>query len=191
MISMRWRSLFLGVAVALTGGCSGGTLPALPQGSSPIETGSAAPLPAEPSAIEVTRTVSGTPTEVYSLVARGALACWFGGDGPLRTTHIFNAEATPPSQGGAAEITVHERDTARDPRGVRAFRITFTGVAGGVRVAIVNHKFPASVSAAMVSDVSAWAGGGKSCELRKLNPPAPPAPAASPASTGAASRPRR
>jgi len=49
---------------------------------------------------------------LYELVARGALGCWFGAGGPLKTSHVFQAEAAPPAEGGAAEIVLHERELA-------------------------------------------------------------------------------
>jgi len=53
-----------------------------------------------------------------------SLACWFAASGPLKETHIFHADAAPPSRGGDVEIVLHERDTSlRDQRGARALRI--------------------------------------------------------------------
>ena len=66
--------------------------------------------PAEATPYETTTIAAGTPTEVYALVAGGALRCWLGADGPLKATHVFHAEAAPPAEGGAAEIVLHERD---------------------------------------------------------------------------------
>lgn len=174
MIRPRFESLAVAAALAallLTGGCS--SLPLL-NSASPIATGSTgqagvqtAPDPAVP---EVTRQVAGNPTDVYAGVARGALNCWFGADGPLKATHIFSADASPAALGGGAEIVVHERDPSaeRDPRGIRAFRVTFASSAGGVRVGIANLKFASPRSEAMIEDVSVWAGGGQGCALRKV-----------------------
>jgi hypothetical protein len=165
---------------ALGGGaCSSGNLPQLPAGSSPVETGAVAG-PAEAAPYETTTIAQGTPTEVYALVAGGALRCWFGGDGPLKATHVFHAEAAPPAEGGAAEIVLHERDPSfRDQRGPRAFRVSFAGNAGGVRVGITSIKIAAPLSELMVRDVSVWAGGGAGCQVRALRPaqaqPAAPA----------------
>ena len=102
--------------------------------------------------------LAGTPTEVYALVAGGALRCWFGADGPLKATHVFHAEAAPPAEGGAAEIVLHERDPSlRDQRGPRAFRVSFAGDPGGVRVGITTIKIAAPLSELMVRDVAVWA----------------------------------
>lgn len=163
-------------SLVAAGGCTPANLPSLPTGSAPT-------APGATNVTETSTIVQGTPTEVYALVARGALRCWFGADGPLRSSHIFHAEATPPSQGGAAEIALHERDpTAPDPRGIRAYRITFASAAVGVQVGIANLKIASPLAELMADDVKVWAGGGKSCEARKLNPP-PPNPSARPPTT--------
>jgi hypothetical protein len=132
----------------------------------------------------------GTPTEIYSRVAQGALRCWFGSGGPLKATHIFNAEAAPPSEGGAAEIVVHERDDAHsDRRGARAFRVAFAAQAGSVRVGITRIRIEGALAELMARDVEVWSQGGGGCLARALalpsaSPaPAPRAPSAKPGST--------
>jgi hypothetical protein len=176
----RSPAMVFALLPALGGGaCSSGNLPQLPAGSSPVETGAVAG-PAEAAPYETTTIAQGTPTEVYALVAGGALRCWFGGDGPLKATHVFHAEAAPPAEGGAAEIVLHERDPSfRDQRGPRAFRVSFAGNAGGVRVGITSIKIAAPLSELMVRDVAVWAGGGAGCQARALRPaqgvPAAPA----------------
>jgi hypothetical protein len=104
------------------------------------------------------------------------LNCWFGAEGPLKASHVFQAQAEPPATGGAAEIIVHERDVAlRDQRGPRAYRISFAVEAAGVRVGVAALKFEPPVAQAMARDVESWAKGGTGCELRKIMPPpAPP-----------------
>jgi hypothetical protein len=158
--------------------CSSGNLPQLPTGSAPVETGAVATGPAEGAPVETTTIAPGTPTEVYALVAGGALRCWFGADGPLKATHVFHAEAAPPTQGGAAEIVLHERDPSlRDQRGPRAFRVSFTGDPGGVRIGITTIKVAAPLGELMVRDVVVWASGGAGCQARALSPPPPQAAA--------------
>ena len=160
------------------GACSSANLPQLPAGSAPVETGAVASGPAEAAPFETTTIAPGTPTEVYALVAGGALRCWFGAGGPLKASHVFHAEAAPPAQGGAAEIVLHERDPSlRDQRGPRAFRVAFTGDPGGVRVGITTIKVAAPLSELMVRDVVVWASGGAGCQARALSP-APPQSAA-------------
>jgi hypothetical protein len=88
---------------------------------------------------------------------------------------VFQAEAAPPAKGGAAEIVIHERDTSfRDQRGVRAYRISFSGEATGVRVGMTALKFETKLAQAMARDVENWAKGGAGCQLRALLPPPPP-----------------
>ena len=116
----------------------------------------------------------GTPTEVYELVARGALGCWLGPGGPLKASHVFHAQAKPPAEGGAAEIVLHERDPAySDQRGPRAFHVTFVRAPAGAKVEVTNIKMMPTLGAAMAKDVETWAAGGKGCEVRILYPPQP------------------
>jgi hypothetical protein len=137
--------------------------------------------------------VEGTPTGVYALVARGALRCWFGADGPLKATHIFTAEAASPTQGGAAEIVLRERDPSLpDQRGGRAFRIAFSAIASGVRVGITNLKMADAIGGLMVQDADSWAHGGDGCQARTLGPVAETvAPRRRPEKTGFDSNPQR
>jgi hypothetical protein len=170
--------MMLAVVQAIgAGACSSANLPQLPAGSAPVETGAVGGV-AEAVPIETTTIAQGTPTEVYALVAGGALRCWFGAGGPLKASHVFHAEAAPPAEGGAAEIVVHERDPSlRDQRGARAFRVAFMGNPGGVRVGITAIKVAAPLSELMARDVVVWASGGTGCQARILSP-APPQSAA-------------
>jgi hypothetical protein len=114
---------------------------------------------------------TGTPTEVYELVARGALGCWLGPGGPLKASHVFHAEAKPPAEGGAAQIVLHERDpTYSDQRGTRVFRVTFARAGAGAKVDITNVKLIPILGAAMARDVETWAAGGNGCEARLVYP---------------------
>jgi hypothetical protein len=111
----------------------------------------------------------GSPTEVYRLVARGALNCWLGASGPLHATHVFAAEAEPPDKGGAAEIVLHERDpTLRDQRGQRAFRIVLEQAPPRVRVGVTNLRLAGALAEAMSSDTRTWASGGSGCQARAV-----------------------
>ncbi len=137
---------------------------------------------------------AGTPTDIYARVASGALRCWFGANGPLKATHIFNAEAAPPSDGGVAEIVVHERDlTSRDQRGTRAFRVAFVGRGGNVEVGIS----PLKLGAADVGADGAGRGdlGAGRQRLQRARPRARPcevaAPPANPAKSKATQNTRR
>jgi hypothetical protein len=168
------------LVVALGGACVPSNLPALPLSQPAPEPGSVA---APQSPHETAVIVSGTPTDVYALVARGALGCWFGAGGPLKASHVFQALADPPARGGAAEIMIHERDvTLRDQRGPRAYRISFAGEATGVRVGMMALKFAPALAEAMAKDIGIWAKGGAGCQLRALLPP--PAPVSGKGSKG-------
>jgi hypothetical protein len=175
----RRRAIILAsIWAAAAGACSPTGLqlpPSPPPPASPsgqIETGAAA-SPAALAPLETATLVQGSPTEVYARVASGALRCWFGAKGPLKATHVFHAEAAPPSEGGVAEIVLHERDVSmRDQRGARAFRVSFVGEAGSVRVGVAALKIAAPLADLMVKDVATWAQGGAGCEAGSLSPPA-------------------
>lgn len=106
------------------------------------------------------------PVEIYSRVAGGALKCWFGAQGSLKKTHIFHADAAPPSAGGEAEIVIHERDTtAQSPRSLRYYRINIQRSGDGSTVKIENLRFPEAVAKDMAGDVFRWAGGNADCSV--------------------------
>lgn len=143
--------------------------------------------------------VVGTPTEVYTRVARGALTCWFGTNGPLKGTHIFNADAEPPHKGGRAEIIIHERDLqAPSPRGLKAYRIQIAPDGERTTIAVENLKLAKPLGEVMEQDVRRWGTGEIGC--RETAPawadaapataktPAGGAHAASPARSGSPSR---
>jgi hypothetical protein len=97
-------------------------------------------------------------TELYMRVARGALVCWFGRNGPLKRDYIYHADAEPPSRGGGADIVIHVRDlSAPSPRGLRAFRILVTSEGTASTYAVENLKMPEALSARMTRDVARWA----------------------------------
>jgi hypothetical protein len=163
---------------ALLGGCAGSSvnlqqLLSLPAPAEPaIETGG---LAAQVAPHEASVLVAGTPTGIFTQVARGALGCWFAADGPLKASHVYRAEAEPPAKGGDAEIVIHERDVSvRDLRGPRAYRVAFTAEASSVRVAMIAWKFELKLAQAMAKDVESWAKGQGGCELRALLPPPTP-----------------
>ena len=114
----------------LVGGCSGNTpsLPALPQ-----LTGTVTEAP-----------IVGSPTEVYERVARGAMSCWFGTNGPLKANYVYHAEAEPAGKGGKAEIVIHERDRrpTENPKGIRAYRVAITPEDGQTTLVFENLKLP-------------------------------------------------
>jgi hypothetical protein len=162
----------------LASGCAAPDLKALlPLQPTPETTDKTGSLATPLAAYETAAVVSGTPTDVYALVARGVLNCWFGAGGPLKASHVFQAEAEPPSKGGTAEIVIHERDqTLRDHRGIRAYRIAFASEAGGVRIGMTALRFEGAAAQAMAKDVEGWAKGGAGCQLRAVLAPPPPPP---------------
>jgi hypothetical protein len=150
----------------LLAGCANGPSPltGLPQVSE--VTTSAAPPPAKP-ALEVPSltallpegdSIVGTPTEVYTRVARGVLTCWFGAAGPLKSTHIYHAEADPASKGGKSEIEIFRKDpTVPDPRSLRAYRIAILPASSSsTKVEIENLKIDEPLASRLAGDVSRW-----------------------------------
>ncbi len=127
---------------------------------------------------------AGSATELYTKVARGAVACWFGAAGPLKKDYIYHADADAPSRGGKAEITIHSRDPSNpNPRGPKAFLIKFDPKdEGNAVIAAENLKMPEPVAAMMSSDVNRWSRGDAGCAGKSTTagwtPEAPPAPAA-------------
>lgn len=109
--------------------------------------------------------VIGSPTEVYTRVARGAVNCWFGASGPLKGRYIYHASAESPARGGRAEISVHERDeTSKDPRGGRALKIFIASEGEATKVSYENNRIPADLSDAMRRDVDRWAADKMGCQ---------------------------
>ena len=155
------------LAVAAAGaGCSGTTsLPTLdipaPETTAVANTDAGVPGPAtalQGGGLLPEELVAGTPTEVYTRVARGALTCWFGASGPLKAAYIYHAEAEPASKGGASEIKIMTRDSAAaDPRALRAYRVVFAPSEGGTRIEIENARMQEPLATRMRLDVKRWA----------------------------------
>ena len=168
-------------ALATTlGGCAG-------SGESP--TAALPSLPALPKIAlpEAPPPVVGSATEVYERIGRGAMACWFGADGFLKSTHIYEATAEPASKGGKAEILIRARDTAAEsPRGVKAFRITILP-SGNEETSVVaeNLKLPEPTAARMKKSVTAWSIGEQGCEPDAVNGAWQPEPASDAKADGA------
>ena len=86
-------------------------------------------------------------------------------------------------------MVLHERDeTLRDKRGVRAFRVSFSSVPAGVRLAIAAPRMEQQLAQIMAKDVAAWAKGGTDCEVRKHMPPQPLTPVLGKGDAGAGGR---
>ena len=161
-------------ALLLAGGCAANGLPNLASGADRIETSAAGTAQRVAEAYETATTVPGDPTSIYTLVARGIHACWFGAGGPLSNSHVFRAEAQSPTKGGQAEIIIHERDVAlTDQRGPQALRIAFENNGGVVRIAAKVLKVPPGYGEPMTRDVETWAKGASGCQLRASRPQPP------------------
>lgn len=102
--------------------------------------------------------IVGSPTEVYTRIARGVLTCWFGAAGPLKSTHIYHAEADPASKGGKSEIEIFRKDpTAPDPRSLRAYRVLIQpSGSSSTKVEVENLTVEEPLASRLGSDVVRW-----------------------------------
>lgn len=146
---------------------------AVAPGAAPATTASV-PKPIEAGNADASFVVGANATDTYAAVARGALNCWFGANGPMKRSHIFHADANPPAKGGGAEIVLQERDASlSDQRGVRAFRVAFIPAGDGTQVTVSHLKVDANVAQALTRDVETWARGQAGCQLRTVLDPVP------------------
>lgn len=144
----------VGLAAVPNGGCSGGPMPSLPELTGSLSESS----------------IVGTPTEVYERIARGAIACWFGTGGPLKREYVYDAEAAPPSQGGRAEISIHERNRKYDtPKGPRAFRITIAPEKEQTTLAFENVTLADPLALSLEADARRWGAGAIGCTATATN----------------------
>lgn len=140
------KALVFGLA-ALASGCSGALEIPLP------------PIPSLPSNAPE---FPGSSTSVYTRIARGANACWFGPRGALDRTYIWHARAEPESKGGMAEILVHER-VDKNQRGLKSFSVTIAPRGEGAAVVAESLKMPAILGQRMTADAYRWARGNVGC----------------------------
>ena len=151
-------------AGAALGACANGQ--DLLKGPSQLVTGAAAtlaqlPTPTLPVADSEP---TGSPTELYTRIARGVTSCWFGAHGALKGHYILHAEAEPPARGGRSELVIHEIDLAMpNPRGNRWFRVTITPGGDTATVESENIRFPIETGQSMRAQVRRWARGDLSC----------------------------
>ena len=176
----KTSQLCLALCAGLAGACSSAGTPELTSGlpaqvADPAST--AAPSAAAPSSgladslpnlsalTNLTKGVPvGSPTDVYTRVARGALTCWFGASGPLKGPYIYHADAEPPSKGGRAEIDIRNRDaTAADPRSLKAFRVGISPSSDGTHVDVENATIPEPLATRLGADAHRWAAGEEGC----------------------------
>lgn len=147
----------------LLAACSGDAAPTSLGLPSAGELGS---LPSIASLTASTGHVPGSPTEVYTRIARGALTCWFGASGPLRQTYIYHADAEPPSKGGRSEIVIFAKDpSTTDPRALRAFRVSIAPSADRPepQVGVENLKIAEPLATRLTADVNRWAANQEGC----------------------------
>jgi hypothetical protein len=130
----------------------------------------------------------GSATDIYARIARGAMSCWFGTNGPLKKDYIFHASADAPSRGGKAQIVIHQRDpTQPNPRGAKAYQINIdpTGESSAT-IKTENLKMTDAFATAMTGDVGRWSKSDQGCAENSTVVgwvPAPPAPAEIPKPT--------
>lgn len=134
------------LAACILSSCSNASLPTLPKLELPVSA------------------YKEEPSEIYSRIARGAMACWFAPSGPLKQTHVFHADVAPPSENAGAEIVIHERDRAApSPLSLRAYKISIARTPEGTAVAGQNLKLPEPLATTMAEDIRRWAGGKLDC----------------------------
>lgn len=180
----RWACFAMAAAAGLAlAGCAGaletGSLP--PTAAKPPEAGGPATtatsiaaglsaampksLPSVSLAPAHSSRVPASTSETYIRIARGANQCWFGGQGRLKPSHVFYAEADSPLKSGATEIIVHERDrTSERPWGLKTYRISLARSDEQTEVSVENLKMPADEAQRMEAEVLRWAHGHMECD---------------------------
>jgi hypothetical protein len=151
----------IALLTAALSGCTGSGLTPPVIGEAPAPPVEASD-PSAPSALQKLLlpkdVVVGTPTEVYTRIARGVLTCWFGAEGPLKAQYIYHAAAEPISRGGNSEIKIMTRDMAADdPRALRAYRVGISPSQDKTRVEIENVRLPEPLADRLKLDVERWA----------------------------------
>ena len=166
---MVWRCIkFVGIVMCAVahGGCASDVTPgsdALEAAQTALPTLTLPELGTSPPAIR------GSPTEVYTRIARGAVTCWFGAHGPLKGTHVYHAVANPPSKGGQARILIHKLDASRkDKRGVRAYAVDIVPEGKTARLEIQNAKMEEPRGSEMAQDARRWASGQEGCVAKPV-----------------------
>jgi hypothetical protein len=167
----------------LAGACSsdgGSTALGLPSASD-LSIGS---LPSISALVPHEGRIVGTPTEVYTRVARGALTCWFGATGPLKSRYVYHADADPPSKGGRSEIVIFEKDEdAADPRSLRVYRVVISTAEQKTKLELENLKVAEPLASRLGADIARWAANDEGCGEAPItagwnaekSPPAAPA----------------
>ncbi|MFM7085059.1 MAG: hypothetical protein ACKOW3_08670 [Hyphomicrobium sp.] len=204
----KFLTLPLFFPLALFLGCSSAQNPTLPdfgKAGPPPNTGAVKPA----TELLLGPLPVGTPTEIYTRVARGILKCWFGANGPLKTDYKFYADADPPSKGGGSQISIHTKDySTTDPRSIRAWRVGIVPGPDGTTLQIENIKLLAVVAEDLEKNVRRWGAAEEGCfehtpslsnahtnthtekDLIKKQPPLQPKTKASPPKSPKASPPK-
>lgn len=111
--------------------------------------------------------VVGTPTELYTRIARGALTCWFGASGPLKDTYIYHADADSESKGARSQISIHVRDKTKvsstEQKSTRVYRVVIAPGDSKPTVESENLKLPEPLAARLTADVKRWASDEEGC----------------------------
>lgn len=143
-----------GSATATGSGITAGIVAALPKS-----------LPSVSLAAAHSSRVPASTAETYIRIARGANQCWFGGQGRLRASHVFYAEADSQFKSGATEIVVHERDRSSErPWGLKTYRITLARSDEQTEVSVENLKMAPDEARRMEAEVLRWAHGRTDCD---------------------------
>ncbi len=155
--------VWAGLAASLSG-CSNSPLPEIDLSSTASKALAALPKPDLTLPINSFKPPVGTPTEIYTRVARGALTCWFGSHGPLKKTHRFHAQADPPSKGGHSRITIYKipKDKTRS-LGDRAFAIQIVPDGTSAKLLIENLSLPKVQVDRYSADAARWAANDEGC----------------------------
>lgn len=157
------RRLALIVSAALAGCTGEGAAPmlGLPPPEEPAASGTTSAIAALLTPEDI---VVGTATEVYTRIARGALTCWFGADGPLKASYIYHADAEPAHKGGNSEIKIMTRDVdADDPRALRAYRVLISPSQDKAKVEIQNVRIAEPLATRLKQDVERWSRNEEGC----------------------------
>jgi hypothetical protein len=155
----------IAVAAGFVAGCTNGPSPltGLPQVGDVTTSATASrskpalDMPSLTALLPTSDNVVGSSTDVYTRIARGVLTCWFGAAGPLKSTHVYHAEADPASKGGKSEIEIFQKDpTASDPRSLRAYRVVILPSGSTAKVEIENIKIGEPLASRLGADVLRW-----------------------------------
>lgn len=159
-----WRAIALAAGAGLSG-CSGlNDLPGADTTGTVVDQASNAVAAATSGLTDGFKTPKGSPQEVYSRIARGAHNCWLGPHGPLKGSHKFFGQLQPERKGGQGLVELFEKTRdPNNPRGLRAFSVTISDIAGGATISVRNARLGKDLDDRFRSDVHRWASGEEGC----------------------------